>query len=1588
MMDGSGERLDSPEIARIRSALDHAGRPDTAVKFALQLDREAVALVRESREPDALLEGIDLDRIASLADRAVRLLESGPAESADAARGNGWGVLDLLRRPSVLRRIPPDERGPWADRTLALVEASHFTVGPLLRQRCEEYGDRTLFEIPRGDGVRRLSWRQVATRVDFLARGLLSLDSSDQPPPIAILSENRIEMALTDLACLSTGLTNVMIPAHATEADVGFMLEHSGAGTIVVSDQRQLDKVLKVREKIATLDRIVAIDPAAAATPGVLSLDDLAARATHIPSSLVRARGDAVRIDARATLMYTSGTTGQPKAIQFSQRNLVFKRFARALALPEIGEHDRFFCFLPLYHTFGRFLEMLGCVFWGATYAFAENPSVEALLGGMRRFRPTVFISVPKKWMQLHEAIAERADPDEATDAQIERAVIDVTGGALRWGLSAAGYLPAETFLFFQRNGVELMSGFGMTEATGGITMTPPGQYREDSLGLPLPGIECKIAEDGELLVRGPYVMIGYLDPPAGEASMTEDGWLHTGDLMERDHEGHLRLIDRKKEIYKNVKGETIAPQRVESMFRDFGSIGRVFLVGDHREYNTLLIYPNPAQSEPDLSKLSEREVWNHFRSLVVSVNKFLSPFERVVDFAMIDRDLDLERGELTEKGTPRRRNVERNFADVVRQLYQRADLTVDGVTLTLPNWLFQVLGMTAQDVRVDQGKLVWATTGATLTVERRSASTVRIGDGLYRCPPGPLNLGILLTSAPLWLGNTELVDFLPLELSDRQRPGRPFRGIEWRRRADPGEENPDDIAAVQQALGRSEFTLLDLHLAARMIGSEESLSLTALELIDKILGSKSSTLRRACRLVLTRAAGSSSLRVRRRAFRLLLPAESEARFAKMAERFLIGHPELLADDAIPDLAEPSLSPEKVEVLVELALAACARDEDPLAVPLLRFLAAYGAAHPISYSRLRAVLIRVRLSALDERVRSEAAGAVAWLLQGFRDWLGSTRRIAVDPEDGHEYRWEEVVAFEDGIAEEDQARLMSAIRDTAFLREALFLFSSNLLIHLSDIPPGGVWVRLLGSRHGKSVYRITVQTRFRGSHDLAANLTHELPRESVEEEINWLILAGDPGGRGPLVEDFGGYWSEQGLWSEEFISGDTLDRALQRLSRRRGAEEQLSQAWPFLAWSTISAWVDFWNRSGRRVEIGDPSMSNIVVPTEDYHVGARIVSLAARREHQGLAPMIEGFLNDFVRPTEKQYPALGGQVDLRLVLSAITEILGEDETLQSFGDVLRTGRPSPEVAAGLRSYIEETRHRGFRPMRLHFAIERYLRWEHLGEGPTVQARVATLMELYSTYGLDRLTRHYPEARFRLFRDTVLRNAPEGLVAGLDELIRRIRAGELAEEDYVDALAELSSRLPGGTDEEYFLTRMSFPHLRPEDTAGFVSSYLGGRQQSEIVVALEDDDGQRYNVRHALSPKEVERLHSLFVGARLDVRFRAEHQYLVAMSERDRIIAGIYYEIEEGGRTAHLEKIVVIDRYRRKGVADGLMSEFFHRLRAAGVRNVTTGFFRPEFFYAYGFRIEPRYAGLVKSLDPDAERETDSVNGPGNGATRS
>ncbi|HEY6435861.1 MAG TPA: AMP-binding protein, partial [Ignavibacteriaceae bacterium] len=364
--------------------------------------------------------------------------------------------------------------------------------------------------------------------------------------------------------------------------------------------------------------------------------------------------------------------------------------------------------------------------------------------------------------MQLYEYITSKVDIEIDEHQKIKNELDKATGGELKWGLSAAGYLPPDIFMFFQKYGVELMSGFGMTEATGGITMTPWKQYKPNSLGKPLPGIEIKLGDDGEILIRGPYVMLGYYDTEDSE-TFTEDGWLPTGDIMKMDDDGFIQIIDRKKEIYKNIKGETVAPQKIENLFRDFENIKAVFLVGDHRPFNTILIRPNYDDHDSVPFNMDEKQKQEYFSSLIVTVNKFLAPFERILDFRLIDRAFDDEHGELTPKHTYKRKVIEKNFSELIDSMYVKNDTSVFvGTTeVKIPNWFLREKGCLGRDVVADEKSISIPKLNLTLAVFKTKEKNVfKIGSFNYSINSRFIDFQLILIDPLLWIGNSELTAF------------------------------------------------------------------------------------------------------------------------------------------------------------------------------------------------------------------------------------------------------------------------------------------------------------------------------------------------------------------------------------------------------------------------------------------------------------------------------------------------------------------------------------------------------------------------------------------------------------------------------------------------------------------------------------------------------------------------------------------------------------------------------------------------------------------------------------------------------------
>jgi long-subunit acyl-CoA synthetase (AMP-forming) len=1486
-----------------------------------------------------------------------------PATRAPARRAL-LGLLDSARRRRFTEAMSPADIEPWTRLLVPVIDRADHTFGDVLRSR-EETDPKVVAMRVLGPEGCELTVADLARRTRAIARGLLALAPGEPELKVAILSENSLETALVDIACLSNGILDFPLPANSTPEQITFMLRHSGAQILVVSDDEQAEKVLPALAGLPDLRTVVVVSQAAADRHGLLSLEHAVARGAGAFDDAERAdRADRVRSRDMATVMYTSGTTGRPKGIVFNHLNLVSKRLCRGFALPHLNEGDTFLAYLPLCHTFGRYLEMFGTLWWGATYVFARSTNHAALVEDFRTVRPTVFISVPKKWMEMAESAQRQAAPDDVESAAGQLRAL--TGGRLAHGLSAAGYLDPAIFRACHRAGIELCSGYGMTEATGGITMTPPGEYVDGSIGKPLPGIECVRADDGELLIRGAYVSPGYFHAEGEELEAHDaEGWFHTGDLVSIDGEGHFRITGRKKEIYKNRAGQTIAPQRVENLFRDFDDLAQAFLVGDHREYNTLLVWPN-YEGRPELRQRTPEELQKLVSSLVASANRFLAPFERVVAFRILERALEAEHGELTAKGTFKRDVVEKNWLELIGGMYQsRAlSLTVDGVGLRVPNWVLRELGVLIEDVVVRDGELRAGESRLRVGADPRAPGALRIGDLAYRAEGTTLDLGSVLAHPSLWLGNEGLRRFLGEEA---------FRSLAVRRPKHTGEtrldarvwESPDParVPALLEAVGRDTATVETVHAAGELLRAERPDARRALSHLERVLESGRRELGPLARDLLRRCAESPEEEVRRRAFRDLLPFEAAERTVETLRLFLdrLG-PEALREEELASFGEKGLSELQVEAL--LAALESPRALDPehdaserrLLAGAMRLVVAYVLSHPAWYPRVRVPLARLTFHA-DAILSARASEEYDRHHRGFQHWLGPNLRLAIDPATSEEYTWRDVVRFAEPIEARTADLLLRAIAECTLVRNSCFVLGRGALVSLADLPPGGATVTLLGRRLGKSVYRMSLTTRSRETYDFALNHAETMPPAELRDEVLWLLSSGAPP---PLVEAFGSYHAEWGIYTEEFIPGENVEQQLARFLRNGELRRPRNQ-WPFLVWTALAAHVGFWDRTGRRVALRDPSPAAFIVPSHDYQTGARLVSISDRGPVAALDEVLDGFEKAFVEYTEAKFRDLPGSLGPTLRFSAVIEALG----LERGRAALASLRPGPRAEAA-QVFLTSVDATGWTPRPVHFASERFRRWRGVNPNATQEAQGAMLGELWTTYKLEEIERDWPDSRIRFFRRTVFADAREPLAAALDRLMARARSLPYRGLDLRSQMASLREAVRPDAHEDYFLARMTFPHLRPDDDTSLISLERGDHLTAEVVVGFADEKGDRYSVRAARSPREVAKLLQLFQESSLEVTFAPEHRHLIAVDAHDAVIGGVFYRPVTPERV-HMEKIAVGRRHRGLGVAEGIIKELSRRQSARGVLVIETGWFQPEILSRFGFRMDPASGGLVLDL---------------------
>jgi long-chain acyl-CoA synthetase len=531
---------------------------------------------------------------------------------------------------------------------------------------------------------------------------------------VAILAENRIEWALTDLAVLGNGAADVPIYPTLLADAIAFILRDCRPSAIFVSNAAQAAKLATVRADLPFLKHIFCFEPTPLA--GSVTFHELLERGRRLraergadPEPVAIAPGDL------ASIIYTSGTTGEPKGVMLSHRNFVSNALTAA-SLVEIGAGDRCLSFLPLCHVLERTAGLYLMLHAGVGIAYAE--AADTVPQDLLLVRPTVVVSVPRLYEKIYARIlgtalsgprlrkhiffwakrqGERSGRLEREGravprwALFKRSVADRLvfsklrermGGRMRYFVSGGAPLAVEINEFFYAAGMLILEGYGLTETSPILTVNLPGRLRMGSVGTTVPETEVRIAPDGEILARGPQIMLGYFNrPEATRETIDTAGWLHTGDIGRLDEDGFLYITDRKKDLIVTAGGKNIAPQPIEGEFKHNRYISQIVVIGDRRPYLTCLLVPNFENlvkyanrrkiGFTDLSGLVKHpEIIAMYHRQLGRVNSGLPPFNQVKRCAVLDHDFTLEDGELTPTMKVRRRAVQAKYREVIDALY------------------------------------------------------------------------------------------------------------------------------------------------------------------------------------------------------------------------------------------------------------------------------------------------------------------------------------------------------------------------------------------------------------------------------------------------------------------------------------------------------------------------------------------------------------------------------------------------------------------------------------------------------------------------------------------------------------------------------------------------------------------------------------------------------------------------------------------------------------------------------------------------------------------------------------------------------
>ena len=548
---------------------------------------------------------------------------------------------------------------------------------------------------------RGLTWKQVGDRVRDIAAGLIAL-GVQKGDRVALMSGTRMEWTISDLAILSAG--GVTVPVYETSSvdQCAWILSDSGAKLAIAETADHAKKLEQARSQAPDLGEIFVIDDA--------GLDSIAERADDATRDQVAQRAAEPVGEDLATIVYTSGTTGNPKGCMLTHSNLVWiARQSEGNLRKMLGDEDSTLLFLPLAHSFARLVQFL-CLESDVTIGYAR--SVETLVEDLQSFSPTFLLAVPRVFEKVFNTAQRKAEGPKAkvfdfavatarewsdnsnpglltnvkrtvADKLVYGKLRDAVGGRVRYCVSGGAPLAPHIAHFFNAANITILEGYGLTETSAPATVNTPEANKIGTVGRPLPGVEVKIADDGEILIKGGNIFTGYWhNEEASKEVLEDDGWFHSGDIGEIDNEGFVKITGRKKELIVTAGGKNVAPAVLEERMKSHRLISQVMVVGDNKPFIAAMVTLDPEElqayakdnglSGSPAELATNDKIRAEVQKAVDHANQAVSKAESIRKFTILERDFTMEDEELTPSMKLRRRNVMENFSGDFEALYQK----------------------------------------------------------------------------------------------------------------------------------------------------------------------------------------------------------------------------------------------------------------------------------------------------------------------------------------------------------------------------------------------------------------------------------------------------------------------------------------------------------------------------------------------------------------------------------------------------------------------------------------------------------------------------------------------------------------------------------------------------------------------------------------------------------------------------------------------------------------------------------------------------------------------------------------------------